>query len=43
MKIAVIDVYGSGTVYEIDGEFIDVETTKKGRVVCRFDTNVSEE
>lgn len=44
MKVAVIDAYGAGTVYEIDGEFeTSAEVKKKGRKVCDFDTNVSEE
>ena len=44
MKIAVIDPYGSGAVYEIDEELESVEEIKeKGKLICQFDSNISED
>jgi len=47
LKVAIIDAYGSGEVYEIDIEDIgevNAEYIKKhGKVVCSFETNLAEE
>ena len=46
-RVAVIDIFGSGKVYELNGEESEAlsiqEIQKQGRVVMSFDTHRSEE
>jgi hypothetical protein len=42
-KVAVINEYGSGSLYEIDVEWeTSDEVKEKGKWICDFDNNVAE-